>query len=379
VSLLLGEEISADDVEDALTLLQIPSARSDWNVDVEVPSSRVDLEREVDLIEEVARVRGYDRIGSTLPAIRQSGGVPHSAALRARVRDALRRAGLREVRSLSFASQRDLELVGDHEAVRLANPLRAEEGFLRTSLIPGLLRALQVNARRGVLAAALFETGKVFYPNEATGTEEHERTAFAMTGAAAPPFPGEGRNVDFFDGKGVVEALLEATGVRDWELGGPPSRRLFHPGRSASILTGGVLLGEVGELHPRVAESLDLTGRVVIAEVEVAVLDEHGTAWAGFRDLSPYPPVRRDLAFVVEVGTPAGAVSAAIVEDELVDAVELFDVFTGGPIPEGRKSLAFSVDFRAPDRTLTSEEADEAVERIRERLARDFAAELRTG
>jgi phenylalanyl-tRNA synthetase beta chain len=380
-SLLLGQEVSADDIEDAFTLLGIRSARTGWDVEVEAPGYRPDIEREVDLIEEVARVRGYDRIESTLPAVRQSGGVPPSAAFRGRVREALVHAGLREIRSLSFSSERDLRLVGDHDAVRVANPLRGEEGFMRTSLLPGLLHALQANARRGVRGVALFEVGKVFYPNEGEGSEEHERAGFAMTGPAAPAFPGQDRPVDFFDGKGVSEAFLEGLRVLEWDLGGPPSRRLFHPGRSVSIDVDGVLAGEVGELHPRVASSLDLPGRMVIAEFEGDVLARGARAWAGFRDISPFPPVRRDLAFTVDAAIRAGALRSAILDASggLADAVELFDVFTGGPIPEGRKSLAFSVDFRAPDRTLTNEEADELVERIRDRLGADFGAELRSG
>ena len=376
-SMLLGYEISPEEVEDAFSLLGIRSARKGWDVEVEVPGYRPDLDREVDLIEEVARARGYDRIPSTVPAIRQAGRLPASAEFRDRIRDALVRSGLREIRSLSFASEGDLRLVGDHDAVRMANPLRAEEGFLRTSLLPGLLHAVQANARRGVLAAALFEVGKVFYPGDPV--EEHERAGFAMTGPAAPVFPGDDRHVDFFDSKGAAEALLAALAVQDWQLGAPPSRRLFHPGRSVSIDVDGVLAGEVGELHPRVAASLDLPGRVVIAEFEVAVLDRPGRGAPWFRDISPFPPVRRDLAFTVDVATPAGAVRSAILDAAggLADAVELFDVFTGGPVPEGRKSLAFSVDFRASDRTLTNEEADGLVGRIRDRLAADFGAELR--
>jgi len=374
-SLLIGQEIGADDVEDALALLGIRSARTGWEIEVEVPGYRPDLEREVDLIEEVARVRGYDRIGSTLPAIRQSGGLPATSAVRRRAREAFVRAGLREIRSLPFVSERDLGLVGDRDAVRVANPLHAEEGFMRTSLLPGLLRALQANERRGIRAAALFEVGKVFYPNASEGFEEHERAGFA------PPFPGEDRAVDFFDGKGAAEAFLDALGAGPWELGGAPSRRLFHPGRSVSIDLEGVLAGEVGELHPRVAASLDLTGRVVIAEFELSVLAARAGTWAGFREISSYPPVRRDLAFVVDENTPAGTIREAIVDASggLADSVELFDVFAGGPVPEGRKSLAFSVDFRAADRTLTNEEADEIVRRIVDTLRREFGAEHRSG
>ena len=379
-SALLGQDLSAGDVEDAFTLLGIPAVRRDWNVEVEVPGYRVDLEREIDLVEEVARVRGYERIEATVPGIRQAGGLPDTYRLRRRIREAAVRAGLREVKSLSFVSQADLRLVGDHEAVRVANPLRAEEGFLRTSLLPGLLHALQVNERYGVRAAHLFEVGRVFFPADA-GVEERERVGFAMHGQAVPPTPGERRDVDFFDAKGALESLLHSLGVEGWSLGSSPSRRLFHPGRSASVYLGDELAGEVGELHPRVAEDLDLPGRVAIAELDVAVLAPRAAPWPSFRDIPQLPPARRDLAFTVDANVPAGELRQAIVDASagLAETVELFDVFTGGPIPEGKKSLAFSVDFRAPDRTLTNEEADELVVRIVERLRADFGAQHRAG
>jgi phenylalanyl-tRNA synthetase beta chain len=377
---LLGQELSLDDVEEAFELLGIRYVRRDWYVEVEVPGYRVDLEREVDLVEEVARVRGYDRIEATVPSIRQAGGVPQTYAFRRRIRESSVRAGLREVKSLSFVSQRDLELIGDHDAVRVANPLRAEEGFLRTSLLPGLLHALQVNVRYGVRAASLFEVGRVFFPAE-DGVEERERAGFAMEGAASPAVPGERREIDFFDAKGALESLLDGLGVRGWSLGPPPSRRLFHPGRSASVYLGETLAGEVGELHPRVAAELDLPGRVAIAELDVTVLARNARPWPEFRDIPQLPPVRRDLAFTVDVGVPAGSLRQAIVDSSagLAETVEVFDVFTGGPIPEGKRSVAFSVDFRAPDRTLTGEEADELVARIVERLRTDFGAEHRSG
>lgn len=377
---ILGHEVTLEDTEDAFALLGMRTARVGWDLEVEVPGYRVDLEREIDLVEEVARVRGYDAIGSTLPAIRQAGGVRPAWALRARIRDALVRAGLREVRSLSFMSEDDLELVADRDAVRVANPLRSEEGFLRTSLLPGLTRALQLNARFGVRGAALFEVGKVFFPG-GDAVEERERVGFALTGPAEPPFPGERRSADFFDGKGALETVFDALGVQGWELGKPPSRRLFHPGRSASIEVDGVLAGELGELHPSVAAGFDLDGRVVVGELEVAVLTEHLGGWRGLSAIAQFPPVRRDLAFVVPESTAAADVRAAIVDagGGLVTDVELFDVFTGDPIAEGRKSLAFALGFRAPDRTLTNEEADQVVARIRERLERDFGAELRAG
>jgi len=338
----------------------------------------VDIEREVDLIEEVVRVQGYDMVGSTLPPVRQAGGVPPAYAFLGRVRDALVRAGLREVRLLSFASESDLELTGDRDAVRITNPLQAEEGYLRTRLTPGLLRALQRNTYRHVRSAALFEVGSVFRVVDG-GVRERPKVAFAMTGAADAGWAGSGREFDVFDAGGVLESLLSDLGV-PWSLGEPPGSPL-HPGRSAFVLVGGERAGVVGEVHPGVAGRLDLQGRVAIAELEVEALMRHAAVSVAVRDVPRFPPVRRDLAFTLATEVPAGAVRSALQEaaGDLLDSCLLFDVFEGSPLPAGKKSLAFSVDFRALDRTLTDAEADAAVGRIVRRLAQDFGAELRAG
>ena len=385
-SLLLGEPLTPRDVREAFGRLRIEAEeRGEDEVVVEVPGYRVDLEREEDLIEDVARVRGYDAIASTLPAVRQSGGLQPSYAFRRRLRDALVRAGVRETTSLSFASAGDLALTGDHDAVKVVNPLAADDAFLRTSLLPGLLRALRRNLAHGVRSVALFEVGRVFYPADPMAdpksipVEEHDRAAVALTGPASPGWPGEARELDFFDAKGVVETVMDVLGIRRWEVGEPP-RRLFHPTRSASILIGDELVGEVGELHPDVGERLDLPGRVAIVELEAGVLARHAATGTLFAELPRFPPVRRDLAFVLPADVPAVAVQDAIAGAvaHLGVASTLFDVYTGGSVPEGHKSLAFAVDIRAPDRTLTDEEAAEAVAAIAAKVA-ELGGELRAG
>jgi phenylalanyl-tRNA synthetase beta chain len=381
-SLVLGSEVSASDVADALGRLDIQSEKADGEVRVEVPSFRPDLELEIDLIEEIVRVQGYDTLGSTLPGIKQAGGVVPTYALRRRVREALVRAGLREALSLSFASPADLELMGHRQAVRLANPPSAADPFLRTSLVPNLMKALSRNFYRGVRGAALFEVGHVFGSGAdgAASVDEREVVACALAGSAGEGVHVPRRELDFFDAKGALESLMEGLGITEWGIGepaGPP----FHPARSAGVLVGGRSAGVLGEIHPRVAERLDLIGRVAAFELEVGVLAPLAGRGQAFRDIPRFPPLRRDLAFLVDERVPAGAIGDAIRQagGALVDTVVLFDVFRGGSIPDGKKSLAFSVDFRAPDRTLTDEEAEQAVAAIVARLAEDFGAELRAG
>jgi phenylalanyl-tRNA synthetase beta chain len=379
-SLLIGYPVSAGDAVEVFRRLGMPVGADGDDVTVEVPGYRVDVEREVDLIEEVARVQGYERIGSTLPPVRQAGGVPPTYVFLQRIRRSLARSGLREVRLLPFVSDEDLALFGDRDAVRVTNPLQADQAHLRPRLAPGLLQALQRNVARHVRGAALFEVGVVFR-RDPDGVREAPRAGFAMTGPATQGWTEPERPFDVFDGTGALEVLLTDLGVRAWVLDddapGPP----LHPGRSAALSIAGEHLGTVGELHPAVAARLDLGGRVVLGEVDAEVLRRHATAEVQARDVPRFPPVRRDLAFTVDVDAPAGDVRAALAEaaGDLLGECVLFDVHVGAPLPEGRKSLAFSLDLRATDRTLTAEEADAAVAAIAEALRHRFGAELRSG
>jgi phenylalanyl-tRNA synthetase beta chain len=376
-TMLLADEVTANDARQVFDRLGMTQRGDDDVLEVEVPGYRVDIEREVDLIEEVARVRGYDRIGSTVPSAGQAGGVPPSYAFRDRLRDVSVRAGLREVSLLSFASGDDLAFAGDLDAVPVANPLQADEGFLRTRLAPGLLHAVARNQARGSEAIAIFETGTVFRMDDPV--QERSSLAFALTGPAGRGWAAERRALDVLDAKGVLETLMGEAGV-SWSLGdalAPP----YHPGRSATILVGDAVAGTFGELLPRAAAAFDIEGRVSVGELDVAALLAGTGKEFLVRDVPRFPPVRRDLAFVLPESTPAGEVQHALEEaaGELLSECVLFDVFRGGSLPEGAKSLAFTLDFRAPDRTLTGDETDPVVERIVARLRDDYGAELRAG
>jgi phenylalanyl-tRNA synthetase beta chain len=376
-SLLLGSPVGPAEADEVFDRLGMRHETSRDEVIVEVPGYRVDIETEVDLIEEIVRVRGYDGVTSTLPPVRQTGGMPEEYAFCDRLRDAMRRAGLRETSSLSFASADDLELTGDRDAVPVANPLDAEEGFLRASLLPGVLRAVARNQAHLARSIALFEIGTVFRLTD-TGVEEQRRVAFALAGSSDPGWSGAHRSFDFFDASGVIEAVTADLGAHSET--GEPVGGAFHPGRTASVDVGGRPAGVVGEVHPMVAGRLGLSGRIAVAELKVSALSGAGGSFS-FREVPRFPPVRRDLAFVVAADVPYRRLRDVIVEagGELLERCELFDTFSGGPIPEGRKSLAFALVIRATDRTLTDEEADEVVGAIVTRAARVVGAELRAG
>ena len=373
---VLGYPVAAADAAAALETIGIGAEAVDDRVEVEVPGFRPDLEREEDLIEEVVRVQGYDRLPSTVPSVRQVGGEQTSYRTRRRIRELLVRTGLREAASLSFASSSDVELMRHTDPVRVANPPSAEEPFLRTSLLPRLLDAASRNQQRGALSIALFEIGHVF--RLADPVDEREHAAILLAGRAGEGLHAQDRGWDALDPKGILEGLLGGLGI-EWTLE-PGADRPFHPGRSGSVVVGDRRVGVVGELHPGEASRLDLAGRVAIAEVDVTALAIAGPRDVAFRDVPRFPPLRRDLAFVVRDDVPVGEVQRSLeaAAGPLLDRVVLFDVFTGGGMPEGHRSLAFALEFRARDRTLKDEEADPLVAAIVGRLRSEHSAQLRT-
>lgn len=373
---LLGYPVTSSDAAAVFDALRMSHREIAELVEVEVPGYRVDIEREVDLIEEVVRIQGYEGVGATIPRSPEPGGVPETYAFGRRVRDALVRAGLREAKPLPFASEEDLALMGDGQAIPLANPLRAEEAWLRTSLLPGLLRTVARNQRWGSGTASIFEVGVVFRSGDPA--EERRHAGFVHCGAAGEGWAADDRTLDVLDARGTLESLLGDLGVEDWSLGEPLAHP-FHPGRSARILLGDEPVGALGELHPRIAASLEIEGRVAAAEIQLEPVRAAAARAFQLVEVPRFPPVRRDLAFVVPTGVSAGALQAVLDDagEALLDRSTLFDVFEGGAIPEGRKSLAFALEFRAPDRTLTDEEVEPVVAAIVDRVRSELGAELR--
>ncbi|HWL89773.1 MAG TPA: phenylalanine--tRNA ligase subunit beta [Actinomycetota bacterium] len=373
---LLGYPVTPPDAAAVFDALRMTHREESDVVEVEVPGYRVDIEREVDLIEEVARIQGYERVDATIPRSPDLGGLPERYEFARRVRNSLVRAGLRETKPLPFVSEDDLALMRDRDAIPLANPLRAEEAWLRTRVLPGLLHTVARNRRWGARSVSIFEVGTVF--RSADPVEERRQVGLALSGAVGEGWTADDRVFDVSDAHGAVEALLEDLGVEGWTLGEPLADP-FHPGRSARILLEDRPIGLIGELHPRTAASLDIEGRVAVAELEVEPL--RAAASRSFRlvEVPRFPPIRRDLAFVVDENVPAGALQQALegAAGALLDRAVLFDVFRGGTIPEGRKSVAFALEFRAPDRTLTDEEVEPAIVVILERLRSELGAEIR--
>jgi phenylalanyl-tRNA synthetase beta chain len=392
---LLGLEVPREEARRVLAGLGFAESSADAEgATFAVPSWRVDVAIEEDLVEELVRTRGYDAIPETLPpSAMGTPAEPAEALAVARIRQAIEGAGFSEAVNFSFVAEPDLAplrydvAVGDGRrralGIALKNPISADLALMRTSLVPSLLRNAARNRAQRVDDVRLYEVARVYHPAaaDAPGDEpsaEDTRVAGVLLGRRAPvgwAVPAEA--VDFHDAKAAVAAVLEALGVEAvrWEVGSEP---WLHPRFAARLLASdGEPLGWMGVLHPRVARDFDVPRGVLAFELRLEALVRHGQLVPRYRPIPGVPAVLRDLAVVVEEAVAAEAVLAAVRQEPLVEAATLFDVYRGAPLPAGRKNLAMAIRYRAPDRTLTDAEAEAAHRRIVERLKALLGAELR--
>ncbi len=408
---------------------------------VSIPSYRQDLLEEIDLIEEVARLYGYDQIASTVPVgvLTQGGQRPVIARVREIAGSAMLAAGLDEVITYSFIGESDLDrlhIPGDspfRQVVPIRNPLREEQGILRPLLLASLMDALNTNYKRKQTRVGLFELGAVFQmttrsnapaslrrrdksgyvtgltiselqlgkqaPAEAknslnspsnSGTvpapgttaalpEERLHLGFVACGEVDRGWQEPSRARDFFYAKGIMENLLEALGINDVSWEPVTDNPTLHPGRAARALVAGLSVGMVGELHPEVLQNYEIPTRVVGCEIDLASLLPMVRLDTRARALPRYPGSTRDLAIIVPLETPAGRLREIIMAagGDLLRECRLFDVYQGSQVPEGCRSLAYSLLFQSLERTLTDEEVTEAYNRILGALSTQAGARLR--
>lgn len=360
----------------------------------EAPGARLDLSTEIDLVEEVARVRGFEHIPTRLPggAGTEPAEEPVTAA-EGRARTALAAAGFDEAVNFTFVGAEELARVAPEPApIRLLNPLAMDQAVMRTTLLPGLLRNLAHNLRHGTQTVRLYELGRAFLPLTEAPTEqlgeagfrvdrEPWRLALVATGPRMSGWTGGKDAVDFYDLKGAVEQVLEALGLGEAaSFALDASAGHLHPRSAAVMRLGGAVAGRLGELHPALADALELPRGVFVAELEMDALVGAARLTPRFQETARFPASLRDVAVVVDDRVTAADVLDAIrAEDEpgLVEHAELFDVYKGAPLPEGKKNLAFGLRYRAQDRTLKDEEVNGLHARIVDALQRRFGAELR--
>ncbi len=385
---VLGMDVDLDTVERVLGSLGLETRRlGPDRLEADVPYWRNDITIEDDLVEEVVRIIGYDAVPVTMlatpiPSLQQS----RDRRVTDRVKDALAALGMQEVINYPLVSREDLAKAAwegpAKDALRVANPMNAAEDCLRPTLRPSLLASLAANQGEGTGPLRLFEVGRVFLPRPHDLPEERETASGIMAGQRRPPSwleagPESGGSLDFYDAKGVVVGLLEQLGTAaSYE---PAAQPYFHPGRHASVKLGDQVVGAVGEVDESVLARFDLTAKQVsFFELDLdALLPALPESDRQYSFISRYPAATRDLALVLPSHVSAAAVQAIIARHRLVERAELFDLYTGGNVPAGAKSLAFRVYFQAPDRTLTNAEVDRSLQGLLGNLEREAQATLR--
>lgn len=387
----LGTELSAEEVKAIFGRLNFavePLDRDGFRV--HVPSRRGDITRAVDLIEEVARLHGYDHIPTTLMnVVTTPGALTREQSIRRVVRTLLTNSGLHEAITYSFTHPEQIHsFPGAHretKPVALAMPMSEERSVLRTSLVPHLLDVAAYNRNRNINDVAVFEIGRVFLSDEETLSrlpEEKLMLAILLTGKRSDVhWMGKPGDVDFYDLKGIFEGLVQYLGIEGvrYVAAGPEG---FHPGRCAQVEVerDGVrkIIGTLGQLHPALQQQKDLADTYVL-EVEMDALTELAGERFTYDPLPRYPAIIRDMALVVDRGVAVGDLldKARETAGSLLESIQVFDVYTGERLGADKKSVAISLVYRTPDRTLTDNEVSELHGRVVAELESAFAAVLR--
>ncbi len=387
VNALLGTSIKVDRMRKALRALGATvAAGSAGALKVVPPAHRFDLRQEIDLVEEVARLTGYDEIAPTVPAIVPAAGDAPEADDERVVREALRGEGLQEMVTLSMVAAAENAtfpgLPGLGETVPITNPLSTDADEMRRSLLPGLLRALVDNERQGESLIASFSFGRAYgRGNGAGGYWEPRMIGIVMAGVWPARQIGEvERPCGFGDVKGAVETVLSALRIPAVRWGAVGDEVSFlHPGKAAQLLVEQDPIGLIGALHPDLIRERDITNEPWVAELDLQKLAQYCPRRVIFQPLPRFPAVQRDVAVVVDVGFQAQRLLDTIAEvaEPLVEEARVFDQYTGDPIPSGKKSLAYAVMYRASDRTLTDEEVNAIHQQLVEHLVQRLPVEVR--
>ncbi|WHH60188.1 phenylalanine--tRNA ligase subunit beta [Petroclostridium sp. X23] len=348
------------------------------NMVVTVPSFRSDVEAEADVAEEIARIYGYDKITSTLlSGTATQGRKNEKQLLEDKVKNCMIAQGLSEIMTYSFTSPKVFDYMkvpADSDlrkAVVISNPLGEENSIMRTTTLSGMIEVLARNYNRRVEKAKLFELGSIYIPKNIPVNELPEEKLVVTLGMYG--------DVDFYDLKGAVEELLFTLGIKDYDFVREQDHSSFHPGRTAKIYIGEDELGVVGEIHPDVLESYEVPTRAYAAMLDFNTLQARANLNAEYQPLPKYPAVTRDIAMLVKDEIMVKQIENIIKQcsGKILEDIKLFDVYKGKQIPEGMKSVAYSIIFRASDRTLTDEEINKVFDKIVKSLKENLDAELR--
>ncbi len=384
---LLGIDLDAATIKDILLRLQFELVRSDGNsFTVRPPSYRFDIEREADLIEEVARIYGYDNILTTLPVIREQGGYGYNDERLPHLLKSMAIAyGYSEVINYSFMNPAALDQLHipaedrRRKLVKIINPLTEELSVMRTSLLPALLNNLVDNYRVFHRDIRLFEYGKVFLARD---HEPQPDEKFYLAGVASGRryplhFENHGEMVDFYDIKGLLENIASACKL-NFSFSADNPENYLHSGRSATIFLNHEIIGCFGQLHPDVAEQLDVPQDVFVFELQVEPLLHAAVFRTSFQTIPRYPGSYRDLAVVIDENIAGEKLIKTIQQsNKLVVAVDIFDIYKGSQIPADKKSIALRITFQDINKTLTDKKVNAIIEKISKRIKHDFNGQVR--
>jgi len=382
---LLGIELETAEIAGMLEKLDFPVEVKEDIVNVEVPSFRTDVSQSADLVEEIARVYGYNNIPSTRPISKQLGRRTVKQKFKKRVEKILKAGGLDEIITYSLQDKKtysDLKLSSDQQFgkfVSIKNPLSAAFAVMRTTILAGVINTLAANARKQTLQMGVFEIGTAFYYN---GNSSRPREKQLLSGGIF----GIEENIwqenapEFFHLKGILEVLFDKIQLKDYRFVSDDSREYLHPGRTAEIFCGRELLGFIGEIHPKIAEKSDLPAGTTIFEIDFDSLYKAAPeAKYHYQKLPKYPSVSRDMAVVVKDDIEVAEILNAVEEQggEILKDLDIFDLYQGNQIKEGYKSIAFKLKFQSKVKTLRDDEVNERFEKIINYLSEEFSAEIR--
>jgi phenylalanyl-tRNA synthetase beta chain len=385
VSRVLGLELSTERIQKVLESLGFScrSAGTSGDLMVTIPYWRTDVRMADDLVEEIARIIGYDEIPTTLLSSQIPQQVPAPMlSLKEQIRDLLVGCGMQEVITYSLVSQATLDKVDPHKklgpAPRVANPMSSEQEYLRTSLQPGLLATFASNEKHEKDGIKLFEVGRAYLTRANDLPEEREMLVGILGGPRLERSWLSGEDtLDFFDAKGILETVFNRLKVKAGFQ--PAEDQTLLAGKTAEIIVGGERVGVAGEVHPKTAALFDIsTQPITLFEIDLVKLLSCTGAVYRYRPIPRFPGNSRDIALIVDNSLAASRVQEVIESFPLVEQVTLFDVYSGEQVPQGKKSLALSVRFQSAERTLTDEEVNQAQQQIIDRLQRDFGATLRS-
>ncbi|MCQ2437816.1 MAG: phenylalanine--tRNA ligase subunit beta [Clostridia bacterium] len=370
-----GVTVDGETMEEILNRLYIDTTLCGDTLTCEIPTFRQDMESDADIAEEILRMYGYDHIPSTLMnAVTMPGHKNEKLRFNERVKNVVVGMGMYEILNYSFVSPKWIEALGlaaddsRRNTVVLRNPLGEDTSVMRTTLVPSMLNTIANNMNRGVAAGKLFELSKTFTPtgNDGELPDEHNVLSIGMF--------GEG--IDFYTIKNAVVWTLAAFGVKGAVAAAGDS--YYHPGRKATLTVDGNVIATFGEIHPDIAGNFNIEKRVYVAEIDLDALRPLDKDFYGVIPMPKFPAVTRDLALVVDESVGAGAMMDTIAAAaKNIEDVKLFDIYRGDKLGKGKKSIAYALSFRAPDRTLTDAEIATAMEKILKAVAENYGAELR--